>query len=131
VATDLGDRLKAARKERGLSQRQAARQSGVPGPHISMLETGRVRHPGTDVLIRLATAYGAPLAELLTLAGHVSFGEVDEDGRPGDTSNHELYQMSVWVPRGREAEFVEWLNAHGVAVYRMWLPELPARTSRD
>jgi transcriptional regulator with XRE-family HTH domain len=121
--TDLGQRLKAARKEHGWSLREACRRSGVPHAHISQLETGTIKSPGTAILVRLSAAYGLPLAELLTLAGHVAFGEIGEDGHLADSGGHELWTMAVYLPRGREGEACEWMNAHGLEVYRIWQPE--------
>lgn len=120
--TEVGARLKAARGERGWSLREAERRSGVPNAHISQIETGAIRQPGTAVLIRLATAYKTPLAEVLAMAGHASFGTVDEDGRLEDHSGHEMWTMAAWLPRGREEEAVQWMAAHGIEVYRMWQP---------
>jgi transcriptional regulator with XRE-family HTH domain len=121
--TDAGARLAAARKERGWTLREAERRSGVPNAHISQIETGAIRQPGTAVLIRLGTAYEIPLPELLALAGHASFGELDEHGRLEDASGHDLWLISAWLPKGREAEVAEWMAAHGIEVYRMWQPE--------
>lgn len=123
MATDLGGRLAAARRERGWTQRQAEARSGVPNAHISQIETGTIAHPGTAVLIRLAAAYEIPLAELLALAGHASFGTLTEDGELADYSGHNLWRMSVWLPDGRVGEVVEWMTAHGLKVYRLWSPE--------
>ena len=120
MSADLGVRLKDARKEHGWSLREAERQSGVPNAHISMLETGKIRQPGTAVLVRLAAAYEMPLAELLTLAGHASFGDLGEDGRLADYENHELWHVVAYLPRGREGEVAEWMAAHGIEVYRMY-----------
>ena len=116
----LGGRLAAARKERGWTLRKAERQSGVPNAHISQLETGTIRHPGVSVLIRLSAAYDIPLPELLALAGRADFGTVGEDGGLEDHEGHEMWTMAVWLPRGREGEACEWMNAHGLEVYRIW-----------
>ena len=120
--TETGARLQAARKEHGWSLREAERRSGVPNAHISQIETGGIRQPGTAVLIRLATAYEIPLAELLALAGHASFGELDEHGHLEDADGHDLWMISAWLPKGREGEVAEWMAAHGIEVYRMWQP---------
>ena len=130
MATDLGDRLSAARKEHGWTLREAARRSGVPNAHISQIETGTIRSPGTAVLVRLAAAYDIPLTELLTLAGHVSFGTIGDDGHLEDYDDHDMWTMAVWLPKGREGEAAEWMAAHGIEVYRMWQPDEIARMSR-
>ncbi len=116
---DLGPRLKAARKERGWSLREAEKRSGVPNAHISQVETGAIRHPGMAVLTRLAVAYGVPLHELVALAGRADFGTVGEDGRLADHEGHDLWRMSVYLPVGREGEAAAWMTAHGIEVYRM------------
>lgn len=95
MAAELGTRLAAARKARGWSLRKAEKHSGVPNAHISQIETGAIAHPGTAVLIRLATAYEIPLAELLALAGHASFGTLDKDGHLEDASGHDMWTMAV------------------------------------
>lgn len=123
MSGDLGSRLKAARKACGWSLREAERRSGVPNAHICQVETGAIKSPGTAVLVRLSAAYGLPLAELRTLAGHVSFGELGEDGRLADASGHELWTMAVYIPKGREGEACEWMTAHGLEVYRIWQSE--------
>jgi transcriptional regulator with XRE-family HTH domain len=125
--SDLGDRLKAARKHFRWSLREAERRSGVPNAHISQLETGTIRNPGTGVLIRLAAAYEIQLAELLALAGHADFGTISENGHLDDYANHELWHVVAYVPRGREGEVCEFLAAHGIEVYRMYQNQLPAR----
>jgi transcriptional regulator with XRE-family HTH domain len=117
--TDLGPRLKAARKAKGWTLRKAGRQSGVPNAHVSQVETGAIRNPGLTVLIRLGAAYGIPLTELLALAGRADFGVAGEDGRLEDHEGHDLWRMSVYLPEGREAEAAAWMAAHGLEVYRM------------
>lgn len=129
--TDLGTRLKVARKERKWTLREAEQRSGVPYAYISQLETGAIRHPGTAVLIRLGAAYGIPLPELLALAGHVDFGTIGEDGRLEDYEGHDLWHMSVYLPEGREGEAVAWMAAHGLEVYRMQKVSEMTRASRD
>jgi len=124
---DLGAALATARRQHDWTLREAERRSGVPNAHISQIETGAIRRPGTAVLIRLATAYGIPLAGLLALAGHASFGELDERGRLEDASGHDLWMISAWLPRGREGEVAEWMAAHGIEVYRMWQPTPASR----
>ena len=128
--TDLGPRLKAARKDRKWTLREAERHSGVPNAHISQVETGAIRNPGLSVLIRLGAAYSLPLTELLALAGRADFGTVSEDGRLADYEGHDLWHMSVYLPEGREGEAVAWMQAHGLEVYRMQKVSEMAREAR-
>lgn len=129
--TDLGPRLKAARKGRGWTLREAERRSGVPNAHISQVETGAIRHPGLGVLTRLAVAYEVPLHELVAVAGRADFGVIGEDGRLADYDGHDLWQMSVYLPEGREAEAAAWMAAHGLEVYRMWRPAELLKAQRE
>jgi transcriptional regulator with XRE-family HTH domain len=128
---DLGARLKGARKDLGWTLRVAEKRSGVPNAHISQIETGAIRHPGTGVLIRLAGAYGISLAELVAVAGHADFGVIGEDGRLKDYEGHDLWHMSVYLPEGREGEAAAWMAAHGLEVYRMEKVSDLMRNSRD
>jgi transcriptional regulator with XRE-family HTH domain len=129
--TELGPRLKAARKERKWTLRDAERHSGVPNAHISQVETGTIRHPGMGVLTRLAVAYGVPLCELVALGGRADFGVIGEDGRLADYEGHDLWHMSVYLPEGREGEAAAWMAAHGLEVYRMQKVSEMTRTARD
>jgi transcriptional regulator with XRE-family HTH domain len=123
VVTAVGTRLAAARKHWHWSLREAERRSGVPNAHISQIETGAIRNPGIPVLIRLATAYEISLQDLLAMAGHASFGTLDEHGHlTSDMGRYDMWLISAWLPRGREAEVAEWLAAHGIEVYRMRKP---------
>ena len=60
----LGQRLRRARKVRGLSQVALAARAGVTPPYIVMLEGGK-RTGTVAVLKRLAKALGVPVADLL------------------------------------------------------------------
>lgn len=55
VTVDVPERLRSARKRAGLSQRELARRSAVPQPHISAIESGRVR-PTPGMIERLLAA---------------------------------------------------------------------------
>lgn len=129
--TEIGDRLTAERRRRGWTLREAERRSGVPNAHISQVETGMIRRPGTGVLIRLAAVYEIPLPELLALAGRADFGTVGGDGRLADHEGHDLWHMAVYLPAGREAEVAEWMAAHGIEVYRMYRPAELLKAGRE
>jgi uncharacterized protein len=55
AGTPVGERIRAARKRAGLTQRALARRSGVAQPHISAIESGRV-NPTEAVVDRLIEA---------------------------------------------------------------------------
>lgn len=60
----IGERLRAARKTRKVSQRTLGDQVGIDHRSISAIENGRSGIT-LDALIDLADALGVPLAELL------------------------------------------------------------------
>jgi transcriptional regulator with XRE-family HTH domain len=63
-AAVLGDRLRAARIEYGISLRELARRVGVSASLISQIETGKV-HPSVSTLYALASELDASVDELL------------------------------------------------------------------
>ncbi len=67
----FGERLRAARKRRGLSQLDLAILAGTTPRHVSFIETGRSR-PGRQVVLRIAETLNLSLRDrnvLLTTAG--------------------------------------------------------------
>ncbi len=66
----LGQILKQARTEKGLSARELSDQIGVHHTTISMLERAQIEQPRPDKLSKLATALGLDSTDLLTLAGY-------------------------------------------------------------
>lgn len=62
MSIDVGNRLKFYREQRGMSQRELARQSGQSAASISAIELGRVS-PSIETLKRLLDALGPSLGE--------------------------------------------------------------------
>lgn len=60
-----GPLIKRLREEKGWSQRELGRRSGVHHSLISRLETGMQDDTHTHNLLRLAEVLGVPLMELL------------------------------------------------------------------
>lgn len=56
----LGERLRQAREEKGLSQEEVAQHLGIPRPAVSQIENGHRRVEALE-LARLAKLYGRPL----------------------------------------------------------------------
>lgn len=72
VLSAFGERLRAWRGRRGLSQLDLAISAGTTPRYVSFIETGRSR-PGRDVVVRLAHALDLGLRDrnaLLAAAGH-------------------------------------------------------------
>lgn len=60
----FGQRLKQLREERGLSQEGLADRAELDRTYISLLERGK-RNPGLMNLLRLASALGIDVSELV------------------------------------------------------------------
>ena len=71
MATDLGDKLAAAREGKKWSLREVERRTGIHNAHLSQIETGTIERPAPNVLWALAEVYDLDLQDLLRLAGHV------------------------------------------------------------
>jgi transcriptional regulator with XRE-family HTH domain len=67
----LGQRIRTRRLELGITLRELARRVEVSAPYLTDLEAGR-RHPGPDVLQRIARALELPAAELEALDTRLS-----------------------------------------------------------
>ncbi len=62
---ELGKRLRFAREQRGMTQKQAAQAAGIATDMISRLENGRYQSPGLRTLVRIADGLGAAVTDLL------------------------------------------------------------------
>ena len=61
---DVGQRLAAARLQRGLPQNQVARRAGIAASYLSRIETGKV-HPTVGTVLQIVRALGAEPGEVL------------------------------------------------------------------
>lgn len=61
----LGQRIRAVREERGLTQQAVARSAGVAMDMVSRLENGHYTSPGLRTLLRIAEGMSVSLAMLL------------------------------------------------------------------
>lgn len=73
MTEDLGKRLAAVRKSKGLSQRELAKRAGVTNSTISLIEQDRVS-PSVSSLKKVLDGFPMTMAEFFTLG-------VDEDRR--------------------------------------------------
>lgn len=64
----IGARIKALRKQAGLTQEQLAEQVGLDSRHLSRLEVGQ-HFPSLDSLERIAAALNVPLVEFFQFPG--------------------------------------------------------------
>ncbi|SHG95280.1 helix-turn-helix domain-containing protein [Streptoalloteichus hindustanus] len=64
VLTTVGPRLRALRRQRGITLAALAVTTGISESTLSRLETGR-RRPNLELLLPLARAHGVPIDELV------------------------------------------------------------------
>jgi transcriptional regulator with XRE-family HTH domain len=95
MATDLGDKLAAAREEKKWSLREVERRTGIQNAHLSQIETGTIERPAPNVLWALAEVYDLDLQDLLRLAGHV---EAAASATPGSVVGAALRTMGDLTP---------------------------------
>jgi len=95
MATALGDRLAAARADKGWSLREVERRTGIHNAHLSQIETGGIERPAPNVLWALAEVYKLDLHELLRMAGHV---EAAASATPGSVVGAALRTMGELSP---------------------------------
>ena len=74
VQRRVGERVRALRAARGLTQLRLAGRAGISRPSLANIEAGR-QNLGVRALCALAEALGVPVEELLTAP--------DEPGRGG------------------------------------------------
>jgi Predicted transcriptional regulators len=72
---NIGNKIKELREERGWSQEQLARKSGLTRGYISVLELRGTTDPRARVLLKLAEAFNISLDELYEVAGYKPTGE--------------------------------------------------------
>lgn len=53
MATTIGERIRAAREAKGLSQAELARRLGIRGPSLNNLESGESGKPSAETLLRM------------------------------------------------------------------------------
>jgi transcriptional regulator with XRE-family HTH domain len=61
----IGDRIRAYRKDRGMTLTELAATAGVSKSHLSALENGTGARPGATILHKIAVALGVTLADLI------------------------------------------------------------------
>jgi transcriptional regulator with XRE-family HTH domain len=84
---EIGARVRAARKDAGLTQEGVARRSGLTLKHIGGVERGAVQDPHYSTLAALAHALGTTVAELVGEETAVPLAEAP--GRAGQRSSAE------------------------------------------
>lgn len=107
--TELGDALRAARKAKGWTLRQAEQQTGVANAHLSQIENGHIARPEADVVVKVASAYGMDVFGALRLAGRGELADLLTGQRC--LSLVGVLEDGTWRERAMEA----FLSAYAVA----------------
>lgn len=68
---ELGAKLKELRAERNWTQNELSKRAGIARTNLASIETGKVRNPATDTLLKLAHACNIRPEELYQAAGYV------------------------------------------------------------
>ena len=90
IALKIGDRLKEARKAKGLTQKELSNKSGVSIASIQLYEYGRIQ-PTFEPLQKIAKALEVPISRLI---------DAPDSFKPKETAS----------------VFMEWLDAFGFMV---------------
>lgn len=72
---NFGDYLRKLREEQRWSLRQVAAKTGVSVSYITLIENGKRKAPGPEILKKLAPVYKVPVTELLKAAGYLEEGK--------------------------------------------------------
>jgi transcriptional regulator with XRE-family HTH domain len=61
----IGDLLRLHRRNTGLTLRDIEKSTGVSNAYISQLETGKIKSPGIEIVIKLCEMYGIDFNDLV------------------------------------------------------------------
>jgi transcriptional regulator with XRE-family HTH domain len=106
---DIGARIRALRTERGLSQEEVARRTGIGLRSYGDLERGRTRDPHYSTLRGIARALGVPVEELLEEPTPLAAGKAEAPAPGPPTSADPDVKgpdPNVW---GRDEERPKWV----------------------
>ena len=67
----MGTKLRELRAERGWTQNELAKRSGVARTNLASIETGKVMKPATETILKLARAFNINERELYHAAGYI------------------------------------------------------------
>ena len=81
--SSLGQTIRKAREDRGLSLRALELMTGISNAHLSQLETGRIEQPSMALLYSVSEALELDYTSLLRLAGHVESADPGVRGVQG------------------------------------------------
>jgi transcriptional regulator with XRE-family HTH domain len=107
----LGNELKRAREERGLSLEAVADPAKISAAYVHKLEAGTVNNPSPRVLARIASSLGVPYLRLMELAGYLDEEQLAE-ARQRAPKPHPLAKRQLTPEEWRRVgEFIDQLVA--------------------
>lgn len=102
-ATKLGDVIRNRRLELGLTQKELEQRAGLHQEWVSMVERGRVKHPRTTHLQRLADALDMDARDLVVAASYTKSRQAAEQLLIDDTLP-EMVVEAMQAMRGLSAQ---------------------------
>jgi transcriptional regulator with XRE-family HTH domain len=107
MAAEIGERIRALRIERGLSQEEVARRTDIGLRAYGDLERGHTQDPHYSTLRGIARALGVPVTELLEELS-VPLAETPEAGRIEELERRHVAVLRSWTAYiNRLAELAE------------------------
>ena len=115
---NLGQKIRQLRKEKGLSLNKLAESAGVSAAYLSQLENDVSKQPSAEILLKIASALGTTIADLLDRPVRVrsdDFREVpeglrtfiDERGKALDIREEDVNMLMNIRYRGNQPETPE------------------------
>ena len=75
---NLGQKIRQLRKEKGLSLNKLAESAGVSAAYLSQLENDVSKQPSAEILLKIASALGTTIADLLDQPVRVHSGDFED-----------------------------------------------------
>jgi transcriptional regulator with XRE-family HTH domain len=102
----VGDRIRVLREERGWTQNQLSKVTGVPQPTIWRLEKGEITNPKMDLLKKVALALGVSID---VLTGGTTPPSPDETGAE-DLMPEVVFRGYEKLSRSRRQQLLDFLR---------------------
>lgn len=75
---NLSQKIRQLRKEKGLSLNKLAENAGISAAYLSQLENDVNKQPSAEILLKIASALGTTIADLLDQPVRVHSGEFED-----------------------------------------------------
>lgn len=115
---NLGQKIRHLRKEKELSLNKLAERAGVSTAYLSQLENDVSKQPSAEILIKIASALGTTIADLLDQPVRVHSGDfedisdelrtfIDKRGEALDIQKEDVRMLMSIRYRGKQPKSVE------------------------